>query len=136
MVVYVESECKTKKQLVYQVVQHCFNKLMSQYDVDIFITLKPNLNNNLNGWCQHNYRNNFEIAVDGNLPTNELIRTVCHEMVHVKQGVKNELSNTDNKYCRVWKGVEYKNEHPWEVEAYKLEKQLFSSFMEQYSEKK
>ena len=137
MLVYVNAKSKKQRQLVYNVVQHCYANLIKGYDVNIFIILKSSLSNNLNGWCQHNHSNNFDIAIDSNLNHSTLIKTICHEMVHVKQGVKNELVESyNNKYCRMWKGVEYKDEYPWEIEAYKLEKQLFSSFTEQYSEKK
>lgn len=137
MVVYVDSECKKQQQLVYNVVAHCYEQLIPQYDVDIFITLKPELSDNLDGWCQHNCESNheFEIAINSNLSNSILTKTVCHEMVHVKQGVRKELVYThDNKYCRLWKGIEYHHESPWEIEAYKLEEQLFNSFMENYSE--
>ena len=59
-------------------------------------------------------------------------------MVHVKQGIKNELEPYVNKYYRIWKGTKYNTLYqyqPWEVEAYFLEEKLFSSFTEQHSEK-
>jgi hypothetical protein len=59
-------------------------------------------------------------------------------MVHVKQGIKNELKPYVNKYYRIWKGSKYNTPYhvqPWEVEAYHLEEKLFSSFMEQYNGK-
>jgi len=132
VVVCVDGICKKQQKLVYSVVQYCYNELTPHHDVDIFITLKSSLSNNLNGWCQHNHNNNFEILLDSKLQNNELIKTVCHEMVHVKQGVKNELTYEYNdKYCRMWKGIEYISECPWEIEAYQLEKELFNSYMEQ-----
>jgi hypothetical protein len=58
-------------------------------------------------------------------------------MVHVKQGVKNELvCSHNNKYSRLWLGTEYVDEFPWEVEAYQLENTLFDSFVEQFNEKR
>lgn len=137
MVVHVEGECKKQQQLVYNVVEHCYLKLIPQFDVDIFVNLKSKIENNLNGWCQHNYSNNYDIVIDADLPTLELIKTVCHEMVHVKQGAKNELVESyGNKYQRTWKGIEYENELPWELEAYKLEDELFKTFMELHVEGK
>ncbi len=136
MIVYVKSNCTVTQQLAYSVVEHCYQQLMYGHDVNIFIKLKSKLANNLDGWCQHNYNNNYDIAVDSSQTTKSLIRTLCHEMVHVKQGVKNELTYTHNdKYCRRWKGVEYTTECPWEIEAYELEEDLLQTFMEKYNEK-
>jgi hypothetical protein len=141
MVVYVEGKCNIQQQVVYSVIEYCYNKLIPQYEADIFVSLDDtSLITTPNGWCQHNHGNNFEIAINSNLSMPELIKTVCHEMVHVKQGVKNELVETHNtKYCRTWKGIEYngkcKDEFPWELEAYCLEGKLYKTFMEQYNVK-
>ena len=131
MIVYVDSNCKKQQQLVYSVIEHCYAYLIPYDDVNINIHLKEELSDQLNGWCQHNSDNNYEICVDKSLPTDELIKTVCHEMVHVKQGVRNELvCSYRNKYSRLWLGTEYTDELPWEVEAYELENILFKTFME------
>lgn len=135
MVVYVESDCNKQKQLIYDVIQHCYKKLINGYDINVFLKHKY-IEDQLNGWCQHNYSNNFDIAISNTLSPTQLIKTVCHEMVHVKQGIKNELTyEHKNKHCRLWKGVEYKNECPWETEAYHLEEELFRTFMETRNEK-
>jgi len=130
MLVYVESTCKKQQSLAYDVIEHCYAYLIPHDDVNINVQLKKQLDNQLNGWCQHNSNNNYDISIDNTLSTNTLIKTLCHEMVHVKQGVKNELvSVNNNKYCRLWLGAEYTDEFPWEVEAYRLEKILYNSFM-------
>jgi hypothetical protein len=132
MVVYVEGGSIVQQQITYQVVQHCYEQLISTHDVDIFVRLKNKLTDNLNGWCQHNYGNNFEIAIDCSLSRNPLIQTICHEMVHVKQSVNNEYDKTClDKYSR----SPHSHEFPWEIEAYQLEKPLFTTFMENYIEK-
>lgn len=142
MVVYVESSCEQQQQLAYEVIGFCYNQLMSDNDVNIFVTLEPIPTNYTYGWCQHNHDNNYDIVVDSELSINTLIKTLCHEMVHVKQGAKDELVETyTGKYQRLWKGVEcdiYKecSNSPWEVEAYKLEKELFNSFMKGYNNEK
>jgi len=55
----------------------------------------------------------------------ELVATLCHEMVHVKQYLRKELSLDGRK----WYGKEMKSkdpfEDPHEVEAYKMEQHLF-----------
>ena len=56
----------------------------------------------------------------------DVVETFCHEMVHVKQFLRRELSSSGMK----WKGQPNPNtsnpfEEPHEVEAYKLEKVLY-----------
>ena len=55
----------------------------------------------------------------------ELVATLCHEMVHVKQYLRKELSYNGMN----WQGKKMENKNPFEdpheVEAYKMEKILF-----------
>jgi hypothetical protein len=140
MIVYVEGSCPKKQQIAYDVIGYCYNQLIPKHDVDIFLNIKSIKSHNTYGWCQHNYTNNFDISIEESLTISQLIKTICHEMVHVKQGVTNELvEKYTTKYQRLWKGTtcdEYDiSSLPWELEAYKLEEELFDSFMEQYNEK-
>ena len=57
----------------------------------------------------------------------DVVETFCHEMVHVKQFLRRELTSNGMK----WKGQPNPNtdnpfEEPHEVEAYKLEKILYN----------
>lgn len=57
----------------------------------------------------------------------EMMQTLAHEMVHVKQYFRKELDGTGCKFK--WKGrnadgYQYENQ-PWEREAFKLEKGLY-----------
>jgi hypothetical protein len=60
----------------------------------------------------------------------EKLKTLAHEMVHVKQYVRNELNDEMN----TWKGryvdsdaIDY-NDQPWEVEANKLGDKLYELY--------
>jgi hypothetical protein len=54
----------------------------------------------------------------------ELIATIVHEMIHVKQYARKELRNVNGR--TMWKTKDYSDvnymDTPWEKEAYKLEK--------------
>jgi hypothetical protein len=135
MIVDVLCKCSTKRELTHDVIQYCYNKLIPTDDINVIVHLRSQ---QLSGWCQHNHTNNFTVSINEQLSYNDLIKTICHEMVHVKQGIKNELEPYVNKYYRIWKGTKYNTLYqyqPWEVEAYFLEEKLFSSFTEQHSEK-
>jgi len=67
----------------------------------------------------------------------ELIVTVTHECVHIKQYLRKELRDisVDKK---IWHGVEYNtseedyNKCPWEVEAYFLQLPVANSVLKEY----
>lgn len=75
----------------------------------------------------------FIIRLDGNLPKDELLLTLAHELVHVKQYAKNELK----QFCNL-RGYRFKNDlypldyayslRPWEIEASVLESTLVESW--------
>lgn len=125
MFVYVDSVDKQQEKLAFDVASHCYKELIDGYEVDILISVKSDLDENANGWCQQNSNTDYEIEIESNLDNECFIKTLCHEMVHVKQGVKGELNSG-----ATWRGKEYNNEQPWEIEAYRLEKKLSYSFLQ------
>lgn len=60
----------------------------------------------------------------------EIIHTLAHEMVHVKQYVKGELNDS----LDMWKGKEIDSDkidyddHPWEIEAEKIGDELYEAY--------
>ena len=72
----------------------------------------------------------FEIEIDKKMGINELVTTICHEMVHVKQYARNEMTDECVQYgAATWKGrkVNPKTTYydlPWEKEAYKMQDSL------------
>ena len=80
-----------------------------------------------------NQPRSFIIELHKNDTEVEKLKTIAHEMVHVKQYVRNELNDEMN----TWKGryvdsdaIDY-NDQPWEVEANQLGNELY----EQYANK-
>ena len=81
----------------------------------------------------------FIITVDKGslLDTGEMLTSVAHEMVHIKQYAKNELKQRDGYmsyrrkrfYYSKASLAEYYN-FPWEIEAYGLEKGLYHGWKE------
>ena len=70
------------------------------------------------------------IELDSRLGMDKLIHTIAHEMVHVRQIAKGQLSYQGKKIF--WKGqrvyqkrMSYYN-HPWEIDAWRNEKVLAS----------
>lgn len=68
--------------------------------------------------------------LDSRLSLDKLIQTIAHEMVHVKQIAKGQLTYDGKKIF--WKGKRYfpkkmsYYDHPWEIDAWRNEKVLAS----------
>jgi hypothetical protein len=74
----------------------------------------------------------YKVVVHLNRNMASVIRTVAHEMVHVKQFNKKELKYVGSRIS--WKGDLYKDNHPyhtrpWEIEAFGMDKELSEKFL-------
>jgi len=130
MIIYVEGGTNTLKRLAYCVLDYCYNELIPTYDTNIIVDLtKPE--DGLCGLCLFD-GDDFEIEINESLSRKELIKTLCHEMVHVQQYITGEL--VEERCERIWKGVDHTDVNyvdcPWEIEAYKMEEILYKSFEE------
>jgi hypothetical protein len=73
----------------------------------------------------------FTIEINGSQDDNEKLRTLAHEMVHIKQYCKREL----NEQMSMWKGQEVDSDNidyddqPWEIEAHNLGDQIYEEFI-------
>lgn len=78
----------------------------------------------------------FKITIDNTQSLREQLRTITHEMIHVKQYAKNELYDYIRDYDKTrWKDkifdtnkTKYKD-LPWEKEAYNLQTPILRKFM-------
>lgn len=94
----------------------------------------------------------FTITLRGARDDDDMIKTLAHEMVHVKQYAKNELGKelalaTKGKGLKIatrWQGEFWKPskkedaywDAPWEIEAYGREVGLYMKWMEHKGKKK
>ena len=60
----------------------------------------------------------------------ELIETICHEAIHIKQYIRKELKESKWSNVQIWKGkpvftdsLDY-YDLPWEIEAYNMEEDI------------
>lgn len=89
----------------------------------------------------------FTISLRGARGDDHLVKTLAHEMVHVKQYAKNELSKelvvskgNRVKMCSVWRGEQWtprRNEDeywdsPWEIEAFGKEVGLYHRWVDAF----
>ena len=81
-------------------------------------------------------RREFEIVLDKNIDTKDLIRTVIHEMVHVKQYIRKEMDSEIVGSRMRWKSKTYPydikyDDMPWEKEANRLETKYGNEYLEE-----
>ncbi len=95
-------------------------------DVDLEIEFEGVENG---GYVDFEEGEDIVVGINPKQTKNELIRTIFHEMVHVKQYVQGDLSHTDSD--NLWKGkvvdVPYMD-RPWEKEAYEQEEAMWHIF--------
>lgn len=120
--VFVHGGYAKERELVEHAVHWCIKKLMPRVrtlDIEVKLT-----NCSAYGYClETDDHKTFELEIRKGLSLYDLISTVCHEMVHVKQYYRKELCPEQLR----WKtkkmpsvGLDYMDQ-PWEKEAFKLE---------------
>ena len=122
----VSGGTKKQRQLVSSIADYCIVKLgmkrLSTLNIDI--NLKKNLD--ACGYAVSFSKREFELEIQKTQSLRRLLETVAHEMVHVKQYARGELTDTHG----AWKGqpVDPETEYwdlPWEIEAHGREVGLF-----------
>ena len=115
-----------QRSTIYKAAEFAWDYLMPRIkNCEIWIDL--NKIDDAHGYCLKIDKREFEIEIDRRLKGDDLLTTVFHEMVHVKQGVRKEWEFDEVKYST---HDEYLN-LPWEVEAYKLQEEILDAYVRQ-----
>ena len=123
---------KTQRKVAEITTHQMIAELLPRFrTLDIEVQLKKFHNEDAIGWCLMQEDNRtFVIEINKDIGITELVTTVCHEMVHVKQYARNEMTDelVESGHA-VWKGRKiHPNtgyyQLPWEKEAYKLQDKL------------
>lgn len=127
-------------------VRFCAGRLMSRRlaeSLQIRVVFSNNLDesNELDGDCgyeddEHRPKE-FVIRVNVNLKLSKKLRTICHEMVHVKQYATGEMKYMSRpaRFTK-FQGTLYPDEFdywesPWEIEAYGREPGLYTRWIDE-----
>jgi len=142
MDITIKGGSKTQRELIADVTDHMAPiilgpRMARAVQIDYIIKRKLNAD----GWCEwidDNLRpREFKIEVRAEQTYLDLILTICHEMVHVRQMAKRELYEIFSpRHMQVWKGKRLKKaipyaKQPWEAEAYKLQEGLAKRFVKE-----
>jgi hypothetical protein len=110
-------------------------------NISLTIHVKSKLGSMGYCWCSDNFRNprNFLIELQkNNERPDDLVSTLAHELVHLKQYARNELGNTYQIVAKKSEATKWKGslwiagpkecqyyDSPWEIEAYGREIGLY-----------
>jgi len=127
MLIHVKGSTKDKRALAEKTVAWSIKKLglnrMSSLSIDVVLR---KMKKDEYGYCNIIESNrSFIIDINKNISLRDFVSTIIHEMVHVKQFARNEMS----AYGMRWKTKTVSEntkyvDLPWEKEAYKLEAKL------------
>jgi len=130
---FVIGKCKNLE-VVEQYIANCMKHLNIHRlrSKSVVIKFKNNLHDDAQGYC-FAFDDVAEVTIGKkwsgrNMTFLEQMHTLAHELVHVKQYFRKELTYANTgEFC--WKkrnagGYKYENQ-PWEKEAFRLEKELF-----------
>ena len=123
-----------RKALIRDATEFFRNKLLPRKrKLDISIYLRKHLKKcyNVYGDCEvKDDTHSYVINLDLSLSNKDLIKTLGHEMIHVKQYAIGDLGMWGNKWC----GKKYPidmpyDDQPWEKEAMALEDILYYQYI-------
>ena len=118
MIVEFESKFSKKKEnIICEALAYGASKLFPETD-DVYINISAIRKQGVCGDCMFEDDNEFTIRLNKSIFFSDLITTVLHELVHVKQYLEGMEMVNDLPY----------DERPHEIEAHALEKELTEGF--------
>lgn len=149
MRIHTRGSTKKTKQLAKDIVSFCAEKLMSKRLAEtLYIRIEFHKdpldgNNEFDGDCYYEDDDTlgrpkeYVIRVNNNLSLSKKLRTLCHEMVHVKQYATGEMKcmSRPARFTK-FQGMLYPEEldywdSPWEIEAFGREPGLYSRWVDE-----
>lgn len=128
---------KTERNLVSDAFDFAVKYLMPRkQNLDIDITLKS-LEEQTDGYHLFIEKGYHEIELQKGMSKDDLLTALFHEMVHVRQYERNHLK--DDGIVKTWKGEEYiyiyntvdqYKAFPWEEEAYRLQEDMVTKWIQ------
>lgn len=127
------------KKMAEDVVFWCYNKLLPHHStIHVDIDFKHIRQTGYDGLCEWQDTNvaprEFKITVHKGFGKKNIIQTIIHEMIHVKQYAKGELAERyRGGHTQYWNGVDHNEteyeDQPWEIEAHSLEDALYEEYI-------
>lgn len=120
--IYVQGGTKAQKMYAYSIAEFVCNKFNINPDVEI--SFRRLTNDRSLGGCVRVDANEYEIDIKRSLRLRDLLTTLAHELVHVKQYELGQLNHCAEEEFDYW-------DKPSEIEAHGRETGLFVTWAEQ-----
>jgi len=121
---------KDQREMAHRVVGFMINTMMPRMrTLDIEVEF-VNIKSDAVGFCMEGENNRqFFIEIDKKQNLKDIVTTLCHEMVHVKQYARKEMDNGQTNGRARWKSKSIPMDTnyydlPWEKEAYRIQDKL------------
>ena len=118
------------KHIVYSILDRVVAFACDYLDLDIDLEVRfEKLRDFQYGFCDYD-EDEVSITISRNLSEADTIRTIFHELVHVKQYEDGRL---EAGIPQRWMGNEYDEDYenlPWEIEAFDLEQKMVDIYSE------
>lgn len=118
-----------RRELAEQVIQFCIGKMLPRIKtLDIMLELEGEdvFEDGTTGCCYALGHREFKMEICANQTEEDFIRSICHEMVHIKQYIRDEFIEEVIDYQTM---AEYYN-LPSEKEAYSMEEELYKEWLQ------
>ena len=129
---------KKQRQVVEDVVKWSIKKLNLHRIRTLNLTFSIKSLKSLYGQLEQldDKRREFSVVLDKNVDTKDLIRTVIHDMVHIKQYIRKEMDSEIVGSRMRWKSKTYPydikyDDMPWEKEANRLETKYGNEYLKE-----
>ena len=99
-------------------------------ETDLEIEFDSTLNEFQCGYCDIE-DDVVKLWLDPKLNVKEIVATIFHEMVHIRQMLDGDLLVGEGSVPSTWCGIAYSCEYlelPWEKEAFRLEKEMMEIY--------
>mgnify|MGYP003155650981 FL=1 len=141
MIITVSGGREKQRSLVESIVSHMADRILgSRLSNAVYCNFQIISNLDADGWCEwmdDNLRpREFSVQIRKEQSYSQMILTVVHEMVHVRQMARSELYEIFRpRQMQVWKGKRLKksipySKQPWEREAYRLQEPYAREYVE------
>ena len=121
--ILVKGGTRRQRNVVYDIASFCYMELIPLIR-KCYIEINIKNMKGFEGTCVDYDEREYFIDVNRKQSLEDLCVTICHEMVHVKQYIRNQLRCEDINYKTY---EEYIN-LPWEKEAYEKQEVLYNKW--------
>lgn len=144
MEIKVFGRSKERREVVEKVAKFYLKQLnLAKSKHKVVITLAPHVrrDTNSNGYFIKIVHGLYQVVLDSRLEMTQFLRTLAHELVHVKQSVRGHYKTEiykNGKEKRYWLGkhvVAKYEDQPWEREAFRREEELLDVLFRHIAQK-